>query len=413
MFAEAVEVARGAGLDPRWRHLANSAGTLTGAAPGEPDVHLDLVRPGIAVYGVSPGPDVGTPAELGLRPAMTLRGRVALVKRAPAGEGVSYWHRYTTPRETTLALVPLGYADGVPRAGTNRLQLFVGGRRRTVAGTVCMDQVVLDVQDDDVRAGDEVLLFGPGDRGEATAEDWAQAIDTIAYEGRHPRRCPGAPPPRRHRRPAVRLARPTPGPDVTTAAAAGCGSLPALAATVVGCTACPELASSRQQVVVGEPARAGGLLLVGEAPGAQEDASGRPFVGRAGQLLDECLAEAGLSRADVGVLNTLKCRPPGNRRPTADESRRCAPWLTRQLALAAPSLVVAMGTTSAAWFLGPRAGSLASLRGRVHEATTGQAAGQRVLVTYHPSAALRWGPAGAPRAALVADLRLAGSAAAA
>ena len=177
VFAQAVDVARAAGLRPRWRHLANSAGTLT-----TPDVHLDLVRPGIAVYGVSPGPDVGTPAELGLRPAMTLRGRVALVKRAPAGVGVSYWHRYTTPRETTLALVPLGYGDGVPRAGTNRLEMLVGGRRRTVAGTVCMDQVVLDVEDDDVRAGDEVLLFGPGNRGEATAEDWAQAVDTIGYE---------------------------------------------------------------------------------------------------------------------------------------------------------------------------------------------------------------------------------------
>ena len=176
-FREAVDVARAEGLRPRWRHLANSAGTLA-----TPDVHLDLVRPGIAVYGVSPGPDVGSPAELGLRPAMTLRGRVALVKRAPAGVGVSYWHRYTTPRETTLALVPLGYGDGVPRAGTNRLELFVGGRRRTVAGTVCMDQVVLDVEDDDVRAGDEVLLFGPGDRGEATAQDWAEAVDTIGYE---------------------------------------------------------------------------------------------------------------------------------------------------------------------------------------------------------------------------------------
>ena len=200
-------------------------------------------------------------------------------------------------------------------------------------------------------------------------------------------------------------ARPTPGLAATTAAAAACSGLGELASTVATCTACADLAAARTQVVVGEVPRVGGLLLVGEAPGAQEDASGRPFVGRAGRLLDECLAEAGLPRSDVGVLNTLKCRPPGNRRPTASESRRCAPWLSRQLALSRPRLVVALGTTSAAWFLGPRAGPLSSLRGRVHGATTPQAAGQRVLVTYHPSAALRWGPAGEPRAALVEDLR--------
>ena len=196
----------------------------------------------------------------------------------------------------------------------------------------------------------------------------------------------------------------------TGPAAASCGLLDVLGDLVRGCTACPDLVVTRTQVVAGDPPPPGGLLLVGEAPGAQEDATGRPFVGRAGQLLDECLAEAGLSRAEVGVLNTLKCRPPGNRRPTAAESRTCAPWLSRQLALSRPRLVVALGTTSAAWFLGPRAGSLASLRGRVHAATTGQAAGRQVLVTYHPSAALRWGPAGAPRAALVEDLARAGRA---
>jgi alanine racemase len=173
-FAEAVAVAERAGLRPEVRHLANSAATLTA-----PHTHWDLVRPGIALYGLSPVPDQGT---FGLRPAMTLTSTVALTKRVPPGSGVSYLHRYVTDREATLALVPLGYADGVPRSATNLGPVRLGGRRRTIAGTVCMDQFLLDVGDDDVRAGDEVVLFGPGDDGEPTAQDWAEAVGTIAYE---------------------------------------------------------------------------------------------------------------------------------------------------------------------------------------------------------------------------------------
>ncbi|MCL9793772.1 alanine racemase [Frankia sp. AgKG'84/4] len=176
-FRDAVEVAEKAGLAPTVRHLANSAATLV-----SPDAHFDLVRPGISVYGLSPSPAVGPAARFGLRPAMTLVSHAALVKRVPAGAGVSYSHRYTTVRETTLALVPLGYADGVPRAATNVGEVLLGGRRRRIAGTVCMDQFVLDVGDDPVAAGDEVLLFGPGDRGEPTADDWAAALGTINYE---------------------------------------------------------------------------------------------------------------------------------------------------------------------------------------------------------------------------------------
>jgi alanine racemase len=177
VFAEALEVAAGKGLRPEVRHLANSAATLTA-----PATHYDLVRPGLAVYGLSPVPQLGSPQDLGLRPAMTLRSEVALVKRVPAGSGVSYVHRYTTTRDTTLALVPLGYADGVPRAATSAGEVLLGGRRRTIAGTVCMDQFVLDVGDDAVAAGDEVVLFGPGDAGEPTAQDWADALGTINYE---------------------------------------------------------------------------------------------------------------------------------------------------------------------------------------------------------------------------------------
>jgi alanine racemase len=176
-FEEALDVAARAGVHPQIRHLANSAATLA-----LPETHYDLVRPGVAVFGLSPGPAVGPAREFGLTPAMTFATQVALAKRVPAGHGVSYAHRYTTSRETTLALVPVGYADGVPRHLTNVGEVAVGGRRYRIAGTVCMDQFVLDVGDDDVRAGDVVLLFGPGTSGEPTAEDWAAAIGTINYE---------------------------------------------------------------------------------------------------------------------------------------------------------------------------------------------------------------------------------------
>jgi len=170
---EAWRAARDRGLDPI-RHLANSAATLT-----RPDLHFDLVRPGIAVYGLDP---LGRPApESPLRPAMTFRARVALAKRVPAGEGVSYGHAWTTSRETTLALVPVGYADGVPRAlnRRGRMQVLLDGKLRPVVGRVCMDQVMVDCGDDDVRAGDEVVLFGSDG---PTAQDWADELDTIHYE---------------------------------------------------------------------------------------------------------------------------------------------------------------------------------------------------------------------------------------
>lgn len=176
-FRAAVDTAERAGARPEVRHLANSAATLT-----RPDAHFDLVRPGLAVYGLSPIPDQADAAALGLRPALTVTARLALVKRVPAGQGVSYLHRYTTERPTTLGLVPLGYADGVPRNATNVGPVLAAGARRTIAGTVCMDQFVLDLGDDPARAGDEVVLFGPGDDGEPTAEDWARATGTISYE---------------------------------------------------------------------------------------------------------------------------------------------------------------------------------------------------------------------------------------
>jgi alanine racemase len=176
-FKDALAAAERRGWHPEVRHLANSAATLA-----TPDAHFDLVRPGISIYGLSPGPEVGTAAELGLEPAMTLTAPVVLAKRVPAGSGVSYGHRYTTSAETNLALIPLGYADGVPRHATNVAEVLIAGRRRRISGTVCMDQFVVDVGDDEVAAGDEVILFGPGHHGEPTAQDWAQAIGTINYE---------------------------------------------------------------------------------------------------------------------------------------------------------------------------------------------------------------------------------------
>ncbi|MFE9246596.1 alanine racemase [Nocardiopsis sp. NPDC006938] len=176
VFHEALAVVEKAGLSPEVRHIANSAALLT-----LPEARFDLVRGGIASYGLCPIPDMDVP---GLRPAMTLASKVALTKRVPADSGVSYGHRYVTKEETTLALVPLGYADGVPRAATNRGPVLLGGSRRTIAGTVCMDQFVLDVGDDPVRAGDLAVLFGdPTENPDVpTAQDWADVLDTIPYE---------------------------------------------------------------------------------------------------------------------------------------------------------------------------------------------------------------------------------------
>jgi DNA polymerase len=172
-----------------------------------------------------------------------------------------------------------------------------------------------------------------------------------------------------------------------------------LAAVARGCVACPELADARRHVVVGDlPAGRPRFVLVGEAPGAQEDETGRPFVGRSGALLDQLLAAAGLDRGEAAVLNVVKCRPPGNRTPKAPEVARCSGWLRRQLELLDPPVVVALGLSAAKWFLGPRT-VLGQVRGRPHLLD-----GRAVWATYHPSAAIRFGPNGAPRAGLLADL---------
>jgi alanine racemase len=178
-FAAAVERAERAGARLELRHLANSAGALA-----VPQARFDAVRPGIALYGLSPMPELATSAELGLRPAMSLLGRIAIVKDVPAGQGVSYGLTHLTAQDTTLALVPLGYGDGLPRQASSAGPILVNGRRVPIAGRVCMDQVVLDLlgRDATVRAGDVAVLFGPGEHGEPTADDWARAAGTINYE---------------------------------------------------------------------------------------------------------------------------------------------------------------------------------------------------------------------------------------
>jgi alanine racemase len=188
-FTDAVASAEKAGVTPEVRHIANTAAALT-----VPASRLDLVRFGGALYGVSTLPGGAPPW---LRPAMTLSARLALVKRVPPGAGVSYGHRYVTDRETTLGLVPLGYADGVPRAAAGLPLVSARGRRWPIAGTVCMDQFVVDFGDEPVAAGDEVVLFGPGDDGEPTAQEWGETLGTISYDlvtgvgARVPRTYPG------------------------------------------------------------------------------------------------------------------------------------------------------------------------------------------------------------------------------
>ena len=175
-FADMLAQARHQGLRFEVAHLANSSATMS-----RPDLAFDLVRPGIAVYGLSPVPELG---DMGLIPAMTVKCVVALVKSVRAGEGVSYGHTWIAERDTTVALMPIGYADGVFRTLGGRLEVLINGRPRPGVGRICMDQFLVDLGPGqvDVAEGDEAILFGPGTRGEATAQDWADLLGTIHYE---------------------------------------------------------------------------------------------------------------------------------------------------------------------------------------------------------------------------------------
>jgi alanine racemase len=176
LFGELVDAARAAGLDPELRHLASTQAALT-----RPADRLDLVRLGIGLYGLahSEGAD---PAAMGLRPVMELTASVAAVRRVPPGAGMSYGFRDRTDRETTLALVPLGYADGIPRAASGRATVAIRGQLFRQVGRIAMDQFLVDVGDTPVDVGDRVVVWGDPAHGAPGAEDWARAADTIGYE---------------------------------------------------------------------------------------------------------------------------------------------------------------------------------------------------------------------------------------
>lgn len=179
-FRAAVTLAEDCGLRPDLLHLADSA-----AAVLRPTARFDAVRCGITIFGLDPAP--GSMPDLGLVPAMTVRTRLALVKDLVPGDAVSYGHRWVADRPTTIGLVPLGYGDGVPRHAfhpgvpASQAEVAVGGKRRPIRGTVCMDQFMVDLGGDPAAVGDPVVLFGSGP-DTPTAQDWAEACGTISYE---------------------------------------------------------------------------------------------------------------------------------------------------------------------------------------------------------------------------------------
>jgi alanine racemase len=174
-FLEAADAVRAAGVTPRILHAANTGATIL-----HPETHLDLVRPGIGLYGIEPAPGVG--AHLGLRPALTWRSRVSAVRRLEAGEAVSYGHRYRLEREAWIATVPVGYADGYPRQLTNLGEVLIGGRRHGVAGTVTMDQLLVDCGDEETGIGEEVVLIGSQGDQTIGADALGRLFGTIGYE---------------------------------------------------------------------------------------------------------------------------------------------------------------------------------------------------------------------------------------
>ncbi len=175
-FDRFAKLAGRLGLRPELQHTANSAGALA-----HPAARRTLVRPGIGIYGLSPGADVDA-ADHGLQPAIRLTSEVGFVKHLTAGTPVSYGHHWSAPGDGWLATVPVGYADGVPRALSNRVEVAIHGRRRLIVGRVCMDQILVWCEDDEPHVGDPVVLLGEQDDVTIRVEEWADAADTITYE---------------------------------------------------------------------------------------------------------------------------------------------------------------------------------------------------------------------------------------
>jgi alanine racemase len=175
-FRTVLDELAAAGIEVPCTHAANTA-----AALDHREARLDLVRCGIGIYGIAPAPALAD--RVVLEPAMSLRARVSHVKRVRAGEGISYGLRYRPATDATIATVPLGYADGLPRRlGQLGGTVLLGGRHRPIAGSVTMDQILVDCGDDEVAVGDEVVLLGRQGDATITADDWAALLGTIAYE---------------------------------------------------------------------------------------------------------------------------------------------------------------------------------------------------------------------------------------
>lgn len=177
-FIEMTDDLNRIGIEPEIHHLSNSAATLVDASS-----HFDLVRTGIAMYGLTPDlKHLGTSKHLDLKPAMTLKAKIHLVKDVHAGTPVGYGAIATTRNDTKLGVIAMGYADGIPRVAQDA-GVFVNGQRAQILGRVSMDQFVVDLgKDSTAKAGEWVTVFGPGDDGEYTADDWGSASSSINYE---------------------------------------------------------------------------------------------------------------------------------------------------------------------------------------------------------------------------------------
>jgi alanine racemase len=176
-FRGALAEAAAAGLEPRWRHLANSAGATVRA-----DARFDLVRMGIEVYGLAPSEELAGQVRARLRPALALRAAVSAVRTVEAGERVSYGHRWEAPTRTRIATLPVGYADGLRRGLSGRIRVRVGGRDLPQVGTVTMDQVMVDAGTTDIEVGQVATILGDPAKGEPGVGEWSAALGTIDYE---------------------------------------------------------------------------------------------------------------------------------------------------------------------------------------------------------------------------------------
>ena len=175
-FQSAIARIKEMGIEPPCLHLANSAGTLADKA-----LHYDMVRPGLAIYGLSPAPHLQNVIDL--KPVLQVRARVTQVKTIPQGTGVSYGHHFIAPCEMRIAIVGIGYADGVPRNLSNKIQVLIRGKRVRQIGTITMDQMMLDVSTiPDLQSGEVVTLLGQEGSEKITVDDWAYELNTISWE---------------------------------------------------------------------------------------------------------------------------------------------------------------------------------------------------------------------------------------